>query len=268
MSQKDIIMPILLQRKKELEKTITRANFILQYPVDGRLEVNVNRNHYRYYLISNQDMKQDRIARKYINDIHTAKQIADYDYARQVTKIATHELSKLEKLIAVYQKNTAEDYYCNLHPGRKALISPLLLDDEEYANRWLSEIQKSYNSYQKKSSIQTENNEIVRSKSEKIIADKLKLLGVPYVYEKPLYLKNVTKYPDFTTLNKRTRRVYYWEHLGKMDNPEYFQDAMDKLALYSKNSIWPGKNLIITYETEKQPIDVKMVEELIREYLL
>ena len=53
-----------------------------------------------------------------------------------------------------------------------------------------------------------------------------------------------------------------------MDSPDYFQDAMGKLAMYSQNGIWPGKNLIITYETKQLPIDVKMVEELIREYLL
>lgn len=268
MSQKEIIMPLLLQRKKELEKAVTKANFILQYPVDERLEINVNRGHYRYYQIGRPDGKHGKIKKKYLRDINAAKRIADYDYARHVVKIASFELNKIDKLIATYQKTSAEDYYANLHPGRKALVSPLLFDDEEYANLWLSKIQKKHNSYQKINSFQTENNELVRSKSEKIIADKLKLLGVPYVYEKPLYLNNVTKYPDFTALNKRTRSVYYWEHLGMMDSPDYFQDAMGKLAMYSQNGIWPGKNLIITYETKQLPIDVKMVEELIREYLL
>ena len=61
MSQKEIIMPLLLQRKKELEKAVTKANFILQYPVDERLEINVNRGHYRYYQIGRPDGKHRKI---------------------------------------------------------------------------------------------------------------------------------------------------------------------------------------------------------------
>ena len=268
MSQKDNIMPLLLQRKKELEKAIKRASFILQYPVEERLEISGRNGHYRYYQTKKDDIYPKTCEKKYLSDIHAAKRIAEYDYAVHMTKLATAELSKLDKLLALYQDTTPEDYYSKLHPGRKSLISPLLPDDEAYTAQWLSEIPKSQNTYQKFTPFQTENNETVRSKSEKIIADKLKIMGVPYIYEKPLYLRTGTKFPDFTAINQRTRKEYYWEHLGKMDDSDYFESAMTKLEVYYENDIWPGKNLIITYETENHPIDISLVEKIIREYLL
>ena len=53
----------------------------------------------------------------------------------------------------------------------------------------------------------TEKGEAVRSKSEKIIADKLYMKEIPYVYEQPLYLKGYGYVvPDFKILNVRTKK--------------------------------------------------------------
>lgn len=68
---------------------------------------------------------------------------------------------------------------------------------------------------------QTARGEKVRSKSEVMIADTLQRFGVPYKYEYPLKLRKFTAYPDFYCLNLRTRKEYYWEHFGMMDNVEY-----------------------------------------------
>jgi hypothetical protein len=44
----------------------------------------------------------------------------------------------------------------------------------------------------------TSRNELVRSKAELAIAEKLHAMRVPYVYEQPLQLAGRTRYPDFT----------------------------------------------------------------------
>lgn len=49
----------------------------------------------------------------------------------------------------------------------------------------------------------------------------------------------------------------YWEHLGMMDDSNYVENALQKIALYEQNGIFPGKNLILTYETGKNPINQK-----------
>ncbi len=268
MGQKEIILPELVERKRVLEKTIKKAEQILAKNVEGYLQVNRHDGHYRYYLREGHKEGEERSKRKYIKDLNTAKAMANRDYAGQVFKSATQELKSINSLIEIYSQTTAEMCFANIHPGRQALISPILVDDEQYAEFWLSTSERESNPYPATSSIQTENNETVRSKSEKIIADKLKLLRIPYIYEKPLMLGNTIKYPDFTVLNKRTRQEYYWEHMGMMDSPDYFKGALEKIELYLRNGIIHGKNLIITYETSKQPLAVKTVELLINEYLL
>ena len=78
--------------------------------------------------------------------------------------------------------------------------------------------------------IYSERGERVRSKSEKIIADKLYRNGIPYKYEKPLVLKGLGKiHPDFEILNKRTRKEYFLEHLGKMDDIGYVKKNMRRI---------------------------------------
>lgn len=93
-------------------------------------------------------------------------------------------------------------------------------------------------------------------------------MGIPYVYEVPLYLEGYGYIkPDFVVLNKKNRREYYWEHLGMMDNKEYCEKAIKKIETFEKNGIFPGENLILTYETYEQPLNIKVVEKLISEYL-
>ena len=77
-----------------------------------------------------------------------------------------------------------------------------------------------------------------------------------------------TVYPDFTLLNVRARTEIYLEHFGMMDNPEYAQKAIQKLETYSKNGIYIGKNLLVTFETLRNPLDMKMVEGMLKEFIL
>ena len=282
----------LNDRKKELEKTICKATKILKRPVQGHLEVNKRGNHYRYYLkmpdistgkdisagkdtsagkeiAEGKDISADKKAvRKYIRDLDMAKALADRDYAIHVLKSANSELKQINALLSIYKNATVEDCFINLNPGRKLLVTPILMDDDQYADDWLSSRSMIKNTYPIQSSILTENGETVRSKSEKIIADKLRLSGVPYKYEEPLILENMMKFPDFTVLNKKTRKVYYWEHMGMMDNYEYFMSAMEKMEIYLRNNIILGKDLIVTYETTNQPVSIHMIETIIKEYLL
>lgn len=284
MNQKELILSNLCVRKKELEKVISTAQRYLVPFMEGTLEVINNRNHYRYYhkcktskeSNSKGENQPSKWKRKYLKDINVAKRIAEQDYAKKVLESANLELQGVTSLINTYQKPIAEEIFKSMHPGRQLLVEPIILNDEQYAEQWLTNAEKQkvrmqkkhQNTYPIQNPIQTENHEIVRSKSEKIIADKLKLAGVPYIYEKPLQVGKTVKYPDFTALNKRTRQEYYWEHMGLINQPDYFKAAMSKIETYSQNRIWLGKNLIITYETTDTSLNVEWIEQIIEEYLL
>ncbi|MBO5165711.1 MAG: hypothetical protein J6B90_03800, partial [Lachnospiraceae bacterium] len=86
--------------------------------------------------------------------------------------------------------------------------------------------------------------------------------------ECPLRLKGYGKfYPDFTVLNVKKRKEIYWEHLGMMDDVDYVDNALQKIRIYEENGIYTGENLIITYETKKNPINQKIVNRMISRYL-
>lgn len=168
-----------------------------------------------------------------------------------------------------------EQVYEKLSPFKQKLITPYVYTNDEFAMKWEDEkkLKKEKALADGKfpepcTEIFTENGEFVRSKSEKILADKLYMMGVPYVYEVPLYIKGYGYIkPDFTVLNKRTRREYYWEHLGMMDDKEYCEKAIKKIEGLERNDIFPGEKLILTYETKDHPLNIKIVEKLVKEYL-
>lgn len=84
----------------------------------------------------------------------------------------------------------------------------------------------------------------VRSKSEVIIANMLVSEEVPFLYEEPLYAPDGTMFlPDFTV--KFRGEVYYWEHVGRLDLPDYRDHWEKKQKWYEKH--FPGK-LLVTYE--------------------
>jgi hypothetical protein len=75
--------------------------------------------------------------------------------------------------------------------------------------------------------------ELVRSKSEVIIANLLDSMGVPYSYEQPFFGKDGSvRYPDFTVEDAESGRRLLVEHLGMLDRPDYKSRWEKKLVWY------------------------------------
>ena len=109
----------------------------------------------------------------------------------------------------------------------------------------------------------------VRSKSEKIMADYFDSIGLAYKYECPLQLAPYGAiYPDFTFLSKRTGREVYWEQEGMLDKPEYARTAAQKMELYEINGIYPGENLILTFETSTTVLNTELMKSMVNRYLM
>ncbi|WP_282926524.1 hypothetical protein [Helcococcus kunzii] len=108
----------------------------------------------------------------------------------------------------------------------------------------------------------------MRSKSEKFIADKLDNLGIVYKYECPIVINNITFHPDFAIYSKKTNKIIYWEHCGRMEDPDYVLKFINKINLYQLNGLELGENLIITLESERKSIDQNVVNYIIQKYLI
>ncbi|WP_404292131.1 AAA family ATPase [Microvirga sp. RSM25] len=117
----------------------------------------------------------------------------------------------------------------------------------------------------------TSRNELVRSKAELAIAEKLIAMGVGYVYEQPLELGGRTRWPDFTIEDDASGITYYWEHLGLLSDPVYAKRWEVKRKAYLEAGVKPvdeangaDRILIETKEVEGTGLDMLEVERLAR----
>ena len=213
----------------------------------------------QYYSEANK--KRTYIRKK---NIQFAKKLAQRDYNKKLIPYVRKNIHMIEQFLKGYSPEKCINCYSNLPMARKLLVEPFFVDAQSYAKQWQSQ------KYEPKKEFPIENflttkKERVRSKSEIIIANMLNSKGIPYHYEFPVKINNsLTLYPDFYCLNKRTRQEFYWEHCGKMDNPEYAIRLVQRLGLYAQKNIIVGKNLILTMETREQPLNTKDVERIIQ----
>ncbi|MBI9050769.1 MAG: AAA family ATPase [Anaerolineaceae bacterium] len=102
--------------------------------------------------------------------------------------------------------------------------------------------------------------QMVRSKSEVIIANMLSEREIPFSYEIPLRADDGTFYlPDFTI--SIYGENWYWEHLGMLSRPAYREHWEEKKHWYEKHGF--SENLIIT--TEDSGFDSSAVLKIIEE---
>lgn len=205
------------------------------------------------------------------------KALAQKDYDKKLIATLKKELKFLQKTLRSYkwlQKSAtpAAQIFAKLNKLRRSLITPVCLPSENFAERWQSLQYKQKPFSDDTPELYTSRGERVRSKSEIIIADTLHRLKIPYRYEFPLNIttekdERHTFHPDFICLNLRTRKEFIWEHFGMMNDAEYASSAAQKLKLYEKNGIFPGKNLIISMETSASPLSSKQVERTAKQYL-
>ncbi len=254
------------ERISQLENIIKEKEKSLKGAPKGILNIARAGTRVQYYYKSDSKDKK----RKYIKktDETLIKNLCQKDYDERVLELARKELFHLRNLYALSENGLCDDIYMNLHADRKCYVTPIELPDEEFVEQW------QHQEYEKKGfspnapEYYTEKGERVRSKSEILIANTLCKHGIPYRYEVPLYLNGFGLiHPDFTVLNVKERKEYYYEHLGKMDDLEYIDKALKRIDAYERNGILLGKNLILTYETLSHPINLKHVELMIEQYL-
>lgn len=120
----------------------------------------------------------------------------------------------------------------------------------------------------------TARGEMVRSKSEVIIANALAAKGVDYAYERPLTLDGVTKYPDFTIEDMESGRTIYWEHCGMLHVPSYRRRWEQKLEWYRTQGVslredgrGASGTLIVTRDEANGSIDSAKIATLIGDLL-
>ncbi len=230
---------------------------------DGRLRVSSSGRQIRYYHISKDDDSRGDYLTKEKLPLATA--LAQKAYHALFVTEATSECLFLERVIKRLSRNNADLVYEELSACRKRLVTPYILTDQLYAKQWLSRPYKTSHYAEEGKIFDTNRGEKVRSKSEAILADMFYELGIPYRYEQALHMKGGgARYPDFTLLKVSTREEYYLEHFGLLSNEEYRAECLKKLNEYRRNGIYLGKNLLITYESNECPLDIRGTKDMIK----
>ena len=261
------MVTIEMQLKKELnqlKKILEEAKKRIKNAPEGNLRISKKKNTVEfYYKNGNENNGRQRYMRK--KEEKLIKGLAQRDYDTSIIKNTEERIKAIETFLEKYQRTSLKEVYQKTNQYRRELIDPFVVSDDEYIRRWKSVEYKGKGFLEDAVEIITENGERVRSKSEKIIADKLYALGVPYRYEYPLVLDgNMKIYPDFTILKMPEREEVYLEHFGLMDDEGYVEKVMWKLNTYERNGIYLGVNLFITYETGRNPLNTKMLDRIIK----
>lgn len=271
MSKLDI-RETLQQLESQLEKMIRNAERSAKNQQSGTLRITTIKGKPRYY--HNYTDEKGHKHSDYLSFDKNAELIrilAQGSYDTVFLKIAYKQLRAVKRALKSINEDVLSNVFSQLPDERKKLIIPHAPDETVFVRDWESDLYLPGNFSEKTPEIYTEKGERVRSKSEKIIADKYNILGIPYKYEKPLVLFDqshpITVRPDFTVLNKRTLQQRYHEHFGKMDDPKYVSGAINKIRLYEKNGIFVVDQLFLTMEASGQPLDMKTFELLIDKYL-
>lgn len=267
------IKDLITKKLEAIEQVLQKARLSLAKAPDGNLRIARKQDsrgivHPQYYVVTQKgDTKGTYLPQ---SKIDTAKKIAQRDYDQKVVEVASQLKKILGDFLSTLPSQSVSHLYTD-NPERRQLITPYILTDEEYTQQWLTQPYNPKPFNFDAPEIYTEKGERVRSKSEKIIADKLYSMGIPYRYEAPVKIKKhreiLTFYPDFTILDVSNRREIILEHFGMMSNPEYAQKTVGKLNLYGKNGWFPGKNMMITMETENTPLDTKVLVKTLEEML-
>lgn len=202
-------------------------------------------------------------------EMEFARQLAQKMYNERTLMLAKKRLGQIERMLKEYDDFEIDNAYEKLHPARKILITPVEKTIQQRYEEWLKAEYQGKEFREGTPLIFSERGDRVRSKSEKLIADYLFRNNIEYKYEKPLYLKGYGNiYPDFTFFSRKIGKEIYWEHDGKMDDPDYARKAVNKIEAYENSGIYLGEQLIVTFETSEKVLGTKEIEKVAQRFLI
>ena len=263
----DMLVGSIKERREEIERVLKERENALQDAPEGTIRIALRGKSLQYYH-RNDPSDTEGVYLKRKQDSFAAA-LAQKDYDSKLIYELRAELKALDRILVEYRPERIDDIYISLHDYRKPLIRPAMLLEEDYVKRWMSVEYEKKAFEENDSDYYTANSERVRSKSEILIADALSRRNIPYRYEYPIHISGIgTVHPDFICLNVRKRKEYIWEHNGMMSDSDYADYAIKKIKMYTQDGYYPGKNLILSFETTSHPLSSRIIECNINKSLL
>ena len=256
----------LHQRKDWLQKSIEETEARLNNAPEGTVRILRHGNGLQFF----HRTRSEDTSGVYlpVSESSKARALIQKRYDQKVIREARKQFELLENFLDRYDPEAIKRVFEECGELRKPFIEAWELPDKEFREAWESVEYERKPFREGTAEHYTAKNERVRSKSEVLIANALFRAGLSYRYEYPLVLGGQLFHPDFTILRIRDRKTLIWEHLGMLDDPEYRNQALEKILFYERNGFFPGENLIITFETTKRPLNLSDVNLIIKHYFL
>lgn len=257
----------LLEEQKHLEKIRGIISERLKGAPPGKLRSSTCHGQPQYYYCLE---KKDRNGQYIpISQTDLIGQLAQKEYDKNILSSIDSRLQQIQKLQKIYDVTDFREYYDNMTPAKQKWITPVEPIWEDYLKQWIETPYTGKAFAPNDRVIYSNRKQPMRSKSEASLANYFDSRGILYKYECPLKLSPYgTIYPDFTFLSPYTFQEIYLEHLGIMDDANYSSNAVSKIKLYERNHIFPGERLFLTFETDKNKLDLNIVEEMVNKYLV
>ncbi|MDE8733523.1 hypothetical protein P0G10_10360 [Eubacteriales bacterium DFI.9.88] len=244
---------------------------ILSLP-PGSLSVSIQSSKQYYYHNYSADGKKQK---RYLNpdskyDQRLLKKLQRRRFLQKSLSVLKTDISALEQAIAKFVLYDPGRICTQLTSAYQDIQKDpgLWLPAEPDLRRWAKESYTQYAGHPEGLIHETSTGLLVRSKSESMIADTLTLYGVPFRYEQVLIINGKSYAPDFTLLHPLNREIFYWEHFGKMDQPDYLLSAGAKIMDYRQAGIRTGTNFIMTFEDLQNPLTMREIQDVVTSRLL
>lgn len=249
------------ERCVQISKMIKPSEKKLNSFPDGKIKIARHGKAVYYYLT--EDNKNSKLLKKM--DCELRNVLLQKSYLEKVIKAWKKELQLLKCVRNQYPEIVAEEVYYNLPEERRVGVKPIVPTDEQFRKRWESQTYPVKPVKEGMPTYKTLKGDLVKSKSEVLIADRLFANGIPYKYECPLNVGGVIIHPDFTILRMSDRKVLYLEHCGKVGDSEYGKDMVKRINDYALAGIYQDDRLFFTFETDGIPLNTEVLDRIIND---
>ena len=262
----------LIIRSKKLEEEIRKLEGLIKEAPEGRIVSRKSKNleaGFKYTHIF--EKPEGIINEKYLGkkDLQKAKQLANRMFAEKKLLDLKKEKTLIDKMITFRTCDSNAERFLKSHRNLHQLLGSVSSPVEQELLDWKKSDYIRNKKYPEGLIYTTVVPELtVRSKAEADIVSRLEFFGVPYHYEELVLINNAYYAIDFTCRHIQTGMIWYWDHRGMMDNPDYIRKTISCESAYLNAGIIQGINLIVTTETKNNPLDLQWVDELIQYFLL
>lgn len=190
-----------------------------------------------------------------------AQEYTNTAYAQYTIPLLQAEIKALEDFKQSYHPERKFEILCKVPAKMRFMLKHPIKSPQDEAEEWIN-ISFYSNPYPIEAAEYIgRNGEHFRSKAEYIIGNILNEYQIPFRYECEYIINSKSFFPDFTIMDPNSGDLFYIEYFGLMDDPDYAQNALKKIALYQSGP--DAGKFIFFFESASNPMNIDGIRNTI-----